>query len=241
MCPSDILWSRNRVVGAGQTFAPAGSLSVVVGNFFACASSDDAFTWGKRSSEEHIRISKEFHRVTSKDLLGTFNAFLDKFGPGLLKIYRSKKGAFGQEMEDLLDQLDDQTSDIVSHRKTAALRGLPIYLREDATTFFLKCLDTDILAPVVQGASVAILSVLHDEADNTVRDQAVVLEGDIVLHNIPNLSTAMAYLFGLLYALNIDYPKQMRYSFEAIQTIFFSLGGSRCSQRTRSLKAKLVL
>ncbi|CAL8238231.1 unnamed protein product, partial [Merluccius merluccius] len=112
-------------------------------------------------------ISKEFHRVTSKDLLGTFNASLDKFGPGLLKIYRSKKGAFGQEMEDLLDQLDDQTSDIVSHRKTAALRGLPIYLCEDATTFFLKCLDTDILAPVVQGASVAILSVLHDEADNT--------------------------------------------------------------------------
>ena len=96
------------------------------------------------------------------------------------------------------------------------------------------------LASVLQDASVAILTVLH-EADNTVRDHAVVLEADIVLHNMPSLSTAMAYLFGLLYALNIDYPKQMRYSFEAIQTIFFSLGGSRCSQRTRALKAKLVL
>lgn len=98
------------------------------------------------------------------------------------------------------------------------------------------------MAPVLQGVSVAILTVLHDdEADNTVRDQAVVLEEDIVLHNILNFSTAMAYLFGLLYALNIDYPKQMRYTFEAIQTIFFSLGGSRCSQRIRSLKTKLVL
>ncbi|TWW76574.1 hypothetical protein D4764_13G0012360 [Takifugu flavidus] len=85
-------------------------------------------------------ISKEFHRITSKDLLGTFNAFLDKFVPGLLKLYRSKKGALGEKMEDLLDKLDEQTSDIVSHRKTAALRGLPIFLREDAAKVFLKCL-----------------------------------------------------------------------------------------------------
>ena len=59
-----------------------------------------------------VKISKEFHRITSKDLLGTFNASLDKFGPGLLKIYRSRKGSFGQEMEDLLDQLDDQVSEL---------------------------------------------------------------------------------------------------------------------------------
>ncbi|XP_036949219.1 uncharacterized protein LOC119016947 [Acanthopagrus latus] len=90
-------------------------------------------------------ISDEFHRITSKDLLGTFNASLDKFVPGLLKLYQSKKGALGEKMEDLLDKLDEQTSDIVSHRKTAALRGLPIFLREDATKVFLKCLDTDIL------------------------------------------------------------------------------------------------
>ncbi|KAM8771709.1 uncharacterized protein AB9X84_025188 isoform 1-T1 [Acanthopagrus schlegelii] len=145
-------------------------------------------------------------------------------------------------MEDLLDKLDEQTSDIVSHRKTAALRGLPIFLREDATKVFLKCLDTDILEPVLNGASVAILTILQDDgAGTSVRDQAVVLEGDIVLHNIPDLSTALAYLFGLLYALNIDYPKQMRYTFEAIQAIFFELGGSRCSQRIRSLKTKLLL
>ncbi|XP_026001875.1 sterile alpha motif domain-containing protein 3-like [Maylandia zebra] len=194
---------------------------------------------GLFSSEE---ISEEFHRITSKDLLGTFNASLNKFVPGLLKLYRSKKGALGEDMEDLLDKLDEQTSDIVSHRKTAALRGLPIFLREDATQVFLKCLDTDILEPVLNGASVAILTILQDDdADTSVREHAVVLEGDIVLHNIPDLSTALAYLFGLLYALNIDYPKQMSYTFEAIQGIFFELGGSRCSQRIRSLKTKLLL
>ncbi|XP_028296860.1 uncharacterized protein LOC114458644 [Gouania willdenowi] len=170
-------------------------------------------------------ISEGFHRITSKDLLGTFNASLDKFVPGLLKLYRSKKGALGQKMEDLLEKLDEQTSNIVSHRKTAALRGLPIFVREDTTEVFLKCLDTDILEPVLNGVSVAILTILQDDdAGTTVRDHAVVLEGDIVLHNIPDLSSALAYLFGLLYALNIDYPKQMSYTFEAIQAIFFELG-----------------
>lgn len=110
----------------------------------------------------------------------------------------------------------------------------------NASVTFLQ--DTDVLEPVLNGASVAILTVLQDDDTGvSVRDQAVVLEGDIVLHNITDLSTAVAYLFGLLYALNIDYPKQMRYTFEAIQAIFFELGGSRCSQRVRSLKTKLLL
>ncbi|XP_061604242.1 uncharacterized protein LOC133465436 [Phyllopteryx taeniolatus] len=80
-------------------------------------------------------ISEEFHRITSKDLLGIFNATLDKFVPGLLKLDRSKKVTLGEKMEDLLDKLYEQTSNIVSHRKTAPLRGLPIFLREDATGF----------------------------------------------------------------------------------------------------------
>lgn len=91
--------------------------------------------------------------------------------------------------------------------------------------------------------SVAILTVIEDDdaaSSSKVRDVAAVLEGTIVLHDLPDRSTAFAYLFGLLYALNIDYAKEMRYTFEAIQTIFFELG-SRCSQRIRSLKTKILL
>lgn len=70
---------------------------------------------------------------------------------------------------------------------------------------------------------VAILTVFDDDDEQNVLDTAIVLEGAaIVLQDIPDIATAFAYLFGLLYAINIDYPKKMMYTFEAIQTIFFS-------------------
>ena len=98
------------------------------------------------------------------------------------------------------------------------------------------------MQPVVEGVSVAVLTIQQDDcAAISVRDHTVVLEGAIVLHDIPDLSTALTNLFGLLYALNIDNPKHTRYTFEAIQTIFYELGGSRYSQRIRSLKTKLLL
>lgn len=98
---------------------------------------------------------------------------------------------------------------------------------------------------MLRGVSVAILSVFEGDENAAATspnlvDMAIVLEGAIVLHDIPDLCTAFAYLFGLLYAMNIDYPKEMRYTFEAVQTILFELG-SRCSQRIRSLKTKLLL
>lgn len=74
----------------------------------------------------------------------------------------------------------------------------------------------------------------------TVNSIAVVLEETIVLVDIPDLPTALAYLFGLLYALNIEFPRDLRYTFETVQHIFMELTPS-CSQRVRSLKTKLLL
>ncbi|CAB1431232.1 unnamed protein product [Pleuronectes platessa] len=86
---------------------------------------------------------------------------------------------------------------------------------------FITDKDTDILAPVLEGASVAILTILDEEADiSHARDHAVVLEGGIVLHEMENLSSAFAYLFGLLYALNINYPKQLSPGFAQYLSAF---------------------
>ncbi|KAJ4936118.1 hypothetical protein JOQ06_017642, partial [Pogonophryne albipinna] len=67
-------------------------------------------------------ISEEFHRITSKDLVGTFGAAFDKHVPCLLKLYRARKGAFGQKMEDLLEKLDEKDTD----HEERLLRGVSV-------------------------------------------------------------------------------------------------------------------
>lgn len=52
----------------------------------------------------------EFYHVTTNNMLGTFRAALDTHCPHLLKLYRARKGAFGQDMESLLDVLDEQVN-----------------------------------------------------------------------------------------------------------------------------------
>ncbi|KAL6462559.1 hypothetical protein MHYP_G00289810 [Metynnis hypsauchen] len=157
------------------------------------------------------QICEEFCRITTKDLIGNFRAALDKYAPRLLKLYRARKGAFSQDMDNLLEKLDEQVTD-----------------PEDERT---------------KGVKMGILTVLSDDAPTslpTVVNIAIVLEEAIVLTDLPDLPTAFAYLFGLLYALNMEFPKEHKYTFEAIQHIFMELSTS-CSQRVRSLKTKLLL
>lgn len=50
-------------------------------------------------------------------------------------------------------------------------------------------------------------------------DILVVLEEQIILHDIKDYSHAVAMLMGLLYVLNINYPKELKYTFEVIQKV----------------------
>ncbi|GAA6076757.1 uncharacterized protein LOC101882900, partial [Tachysurus ichikawai] len=113
----------------------------------------------------------------------------------------------GEDMEALLERLEDRTTDLANHRRTAALEGLPVFLRENPTELFKKCKETE---DGTKGVSVGILYVMEDNTQTTtpmIQNIAVVLEEVVVLEDLPDLSTALAYLFGLLYALNFSYPK----------------------------------
>lgn len=93
-----------------------------------------------------------------------------------------------------------------------------------------------------KGLTVGILTVLEDDdsrAPQSVMSVAVVVEEEIVLQDLPDLPTAFAYLFGLIYALNLKYPKDLRYTFETVQKVFMELG-TDLSARVISLKNKLL-
>ncbi|CAG5996949.1 unnamed protein product, partial [Menidia menidia] len=188
-------------------------------------------------------IDAEFFRITNKMLLTTFRAAVDKYTPKLLRLYRARKAAFGKAMDDVMAKLDDETSDILRHRKEAALRGLPLFLREEPKDLFRECLETDADGVALQGMAVGILYVCEDCGLGTspqLQNIAIILEETVVLQDIPDTPTALAYLFGLLYALNISYPKALRYTFDTLQNVFLEIG-PKCTQRVQSLKNKLAL
>ncbi|KAL7858909.1 hypothetical protein SRHO_G00140560 [Serrasalmus rhombeus] len=112
------------------------------------------------------QICEEFCRVTTKDLLWTFRAAVDKYSPRLLRLYRARKGYFSQDMDSLLEKLDEQ----VTHPEDEQTRGVQMGV--------LTVVEDDDDAP-------ALLP--------SVTNIAIVLEDAIVLTDIPDLPAAFAF------------------------------------------------
>lgn len=93
----------------------------------------------------------------------------------------------------------------------------------------------------IKGLTVGILMLVEDDSSpprGNVLNLAVVVEETIILEELSDLPTAFAYLLGLIYALNIQYPIGLRYTFETVQNIFMGLGAD-LSGSVRSLKNRL--
>jgi len=84
---------------------------------------------------------------------------------------------------------------------------------------------------------VGIFNIKSD--DPSEGDIGIVLEGQAVLRDLPSVPFATAMLFGLIYNLNLDYPAELRYTFEVVQKILMELDGSTLSKKAQALKLKL--
>lgn len=109
---------------------------------------------------------------------------------------------------------------------------------------FLLLKGHDVQDIQTKGIQMGVLTVLTDDgappSHQTVNNIVVVLQETVVLKDIPDLPTVFAYLFGLLYALSMEFQRHLRCTFETEKHIFMELTRS-CSQRVRSLKTKLLL
>ncbi|XP_039609046.1 uncharacterized protein LOC120529052 [Polypterus senegalus] len=178
------------------------------------------------------QVYGEFKRITGIDLYKTFLFALETYANGLIRLFRTKGG---DEIGTLLERLDQQTTDITEHRRSVALKGLPHYLREH-TPLLKTCLVTKSKELDTQGVKIMMIEMVRDEKDSrTLDSMAVVIEDTVVVEGLPDYPTAFCVLFGLIYALNMEYPKEWKYTFETIQKVFLNLG-EQCSARTLSLK-----
>lgn len=97
---------------------------------------------------------------------------------------------------------------------------------------------------MVKGMNVGILVITEEipprRVPKEIIDVALILEEHIVLQDLKDVPNAFALLMGLLYALNIDYPKELRYMFELLQKVIMNIGGDTCSSRVNGLRNKLL-
>ncbi|KAK0131171.1 hypothetical protein N1851_034144 [Merluccius polli] len=172
----------------------------------------------KRATGRLNLVCYEFTRVVGKNLKENVFEALDRFSPNLMDLFRKKTGLSGQLLTDLLRQTKTtEPTDI----RCLCLRGLPVVLGDDPSAFFKTCSDaTD--KDLYSETSVGILCIDEHPQLNPSR-VSIILEGSVVMEELANLPQAFCVLFGLIYALHLDYPKCMKSTFHFIQQVRLNL------------------
>lgn len=71
------------------------------------------------------------------------------------------------------------------------------------------------------------------------QDIGIIIDGVEVLNELPSVTVGVVMLFGLCYALNMEYPQGFRFTFEALQKILMELGSNKMTSKIRKLNGEL--
>ncbi|KAF7221470.1 putative LOC107373370-like protein, partial [Nothobranchius furzeri] len=63
----------------------------------------------------------------------------------------------------------------------------------------------------------------------------IIVEGSKILEGI-DVARSCALLMGVIYTLNLTYPKQLKFSFEVFQKLCLELDGQKASSKVTNLK-----
>ncbi|KAK3553914.1 hypothetical protein QTP70_015301, partial [Hemibagrus guttatus] len=116
----------------------------------------------------------------------------------------------------------------------------PIILGDNPPVFFKTCSDVADKDAYSQ-TTVGILCIDQESPQLHPSKVAIILEGSLVMEELTNLPQAFCVLFGLIYALHLDYPKCMKNTFHFIQQVMLILGKGELAPKIQSLKIQLAL
>ncbi|XP_042586781.1 uncharacterized protein LOC109096253 [Cyprinus carpio] len=175
------------------------------------------------------QVFAEFNRIDSKNLEGNFFEALDQYVPRFIELFKTKKGTVGQKLRELMQHMSWMTPDVTVLR-SVVLKGIPILLGDDSSEFYKTCSDTA-RDEALECITVGVLTVVSEDSPHEGQSSvdlqpistAIILEGGIVMDHIKNLPQAVCLLFGLTYALHLDYPKCMANTLNFIQTVMLGL------------------
>ncbi|KAF4111614.1 hypothetical protein G5714_008645 [Onychostoma macrolepis] len=183
------------------------------------------------------QVCAEFQCITNQNLTNTFYAELD--------CHTAKTGKTADALAEFLRVHDLKDQHDVHTSRTTVLCALPVYLREDASKFFKTCtIEDDSEEPDVD-SSVALLTVVRELPDIALQHNpekiSIILENEAVITGLQRLSDAFLLMFGLIYALDLSYPKEMANTFEFIQKVPLGLDDGKLKPRVLALKSDLLI
>ncbi|MGH0124417.1 UNVERIFIED_CONTAM: hypothetical protein FKN15_073242 [Acipenser sinensis] len=166
---------------------------------------------------------------------------LDCYMPRLLSLFMKKGGAAGVKLQGIQEML--YGSNTVEKGRKTVIRGLIIYLGEnveDLIKEYQDAVDANIQEDFTQHVlKIFVVNKGATNDDNPV-DVGIAIEGAEVLSGISTVAQACTFLMGLIYTLNLSYPKELIYTFEVFQKVFFELNVEKTTSKVQSLSRKLL-
>ncbi|XP_072565352.1 uncharacterized protein [Paramormyrops kingsleyae] len=185
------------------------------------------------------QVKEEFRRLTAIDLESQLYSNLDKYTDRLLSLYHSKGGNAARKMQDLLILLDQDAG--VDNRRDVVIRGLMVHFSENVEHLITHYQDThgDLNPDDLKNHTLKIVT-KGGSADGSPLEAGIVLEGTQVMAGLQSVPNACVILLGLMYVINLSYPKPLRYTFEFFQKVLLELDSGKLSPKMLSLKNNLL-
>ncbi|KAI9517669.1 hypothetical protein NQZ68_004891 [Dissostichus eleginoides] len=136
-------------------------------------------------------------------------AQLDSHIPQLTSVFQKKGGVVGQKLAKHLAILQKATSD-VNLKREAILKALCIHLGEDDGHLIREYMDIegDDVTRDLQKSTMGIYVINKEGGEpGHYDDVGIFVEGLIILDNIGYVARACAIMLGVIYTLNMAYPK----------------------------------
>ncbi|RXN31613.1 hypothetical protein ROHU_016730 [Labeo rohita] len=181
-------------------------------------------------------VFAEFHQINNVNLRNQFYKELDRHTPKLITLFRDKATKtvkIAEELAKLMRIYDFQEQRDVNMTRALVLRALPVYLREDASKFFRTCNSAD--GPDLTDTPLALLTVVTDDTTDaslfSPETICIVVEDEILVSGPTNLADSFLLLFGYIYALDLQYPKNLELTFTFIQKVVVCLEDNKPLKR----------
>ncbi|KAI5630519.1 sterile alpha motif domain-containing protein 3-like, partial [Silurus asotus] len=100
----------------------------------------------------------------------------------------------------------------------------------------------DVVATSMCNTTLGIYDLVHEGADATdpYEDVGIIIKSIQIFENLNNVANACSVITGLIYALNLAYSQDLRYTFEVFQKLFIELNTNKHSNKVQVLKNKLL-